>query len=165
MAQGLIIPMPSPPIDPAVRENIGSKVSAIMSTYNDMKRELMEQPDSATKKQLDTLLEQRRAAVAAIFDAHRATLDSLFGVGHAKLSGIGAASELETIQTQLTTEQGKLSALSTYFDQYKTAIAAGNQPPPLPSELGGSTFGISSTMLALIAALGAAAYFWWSGKE
>jgi hypothetical protein len=165
MAQtGVIIPMPPQPVDPTLKENLGSQVSAIMQTYNDMKQSLMEQSDNPTKAQLNTLLEQRRAAVEAIFAAHRATLDSLFGVGHAKLSGL-ATSELETIQAQLTAEQGKLSALSAYFDQYKIAVAAGNTPPALPPELSGSTLGISSTTLAIIAAIAAGAWFWWSGKE
>lgn len=163
-SQGVIIPMPPQPIDPSIKENLGQKVSALMQTYNDMKAELKDQPDTV-KAQFDALLEKRRAAVEAIFAAHRATLDALFGVGHAKLSGIGATSELDTIQTQLTAEQAKLTALSTYFEQYKTAIAAGNAPPSMPAELGGAAFGMSSTTLAVIAALGAAAYFWWFNKE
>lgn len=164
MSQGVVIPMPQPTVDPAVKENLGQKVSAIMQTYNDMKRDLMAQPDNPTKAQLNALLEQRRAAVEAIFAAHKATLDAVLGAGQAKLSGFGATNELETIQTQLTAEQGKLTALSTYFESYKSAIAAGNAPPALPPELSGST-GISSTTLAIIAAIAAGAYFWWNSKQ
>jgi len=162
--QGIIIPMPPQVVDPAVKETLGAKISALVQSYNDMKSALKDQPQ-ATKVQFDQLLEKRRAAVEAILAQHKSTLDEILGVGHtAKLAGIGAF-ETNEIQSQLTAQQTKMTALQTYFEAYKTAIAAGTQPPALPAELQEGSFGISATTLAILAALGAAAYFWWNKGE
>lgn len=163
-SQGVIIPMPAPTVDPSIKETLGSKVSTIMQTYNDMKAALRDQPE-ATRAQFDALLEKRRAAVEAIFAAHKGTLDLLLGPSQAKLSGIGATTEVSTIQTQLDSEQSKLAALSAYFEAYKSAIASGSAPPAIPTELQEGSFGISATTLAILAALGAAAWFWWTNKD
>jgi chromosome segregation ATPase len=151
--------MPQPAIDPAIRDNLGSKVSALMQTYNDMKAALKDQPE-ATRAQFDALLEKRRAAVEAIFAQHRATLDAILGQGQAKLGAL--TPEVNLVQDQLSQEQSKFTALQTYFDQYKAALAAGQTPPPLPPVLQEGSFGISATTLAVFVALAAGAYFWWS---
>ena len=81
----------------------------------------------------------------------------------AKLAGLGA--DVNQIQSDLDAQQAKMTSLQTYFEAYKTAIAAGTQPPALPAELQSGTFGISGTTLAMLAALAAAAYFWWSKEN
>ena len=157
---GVIIPMPAPAVDPAIKENLGSRVSSLIQTYNDMKRELMAQPEHPIKAQLQALLEKRRAAVEAIFAKFKPALDAILGAGQAKLSGVGAF-ETNEIQTQLGAEQTKFAALQSYFDSYKAAIAAGTTPPALPAELQeGSFAGISSTTLAILVAIAALGYFW-----
>jgi LmbE family N-acetylglucosaminyl deacetylase len=164
MAQGLVIPMPQPAVDPAVKENLGSKISAIVQTYNDLHKELIQQPDSPTKAQLVALLEKRRAAVEDIRTRFKAVLDALFGAVQPKLQGF-QVQDVNQIQSELDLQQSKLAALQTYFEQYKTAIASGSQPPALPAELQEGSFGISATTLAILAALAAGAYFLWFNKE
>ena len=159
---GVVIPMPSPPIDPAVREQLGQKISAIVQEYNRLHAELRAQPTHPTLEQLKALLEKRRAAVEAIFAQHKATLDAV--QANTQLSGFGTT-EVGTIQTQLDSEQSKLSAISTYFEAYKTAIASGSQPPALPAELQEGSFGISATTLAILAALAAGAWFVWNKES
>lgn len=164
-SQGVIIPMPAPAIDPAVRENLGQKISTIVQEYNRLHAELRTQPAHPTLEQLKALLEKRRAAVEAIRTQHRATLDALFGAEQPKLQGLGQGAEVNQIQSELETQQAKLTALSTYFESYKSAIAAGNAPPTLPPELQEGGFGISAGTLAIFAALAAGAYFLWFNKE
>ena len=87
---GVIIPMPPQVVDPAVKETLGAKISALVQSYNSMKAALKDTTPEATKVQFDQLLEKRRAAVEAILAAHKATLDEVLGVGHtAKLAGLG----------------------------------------------------------------------------
>ena len=159
---GVVIPMPQPAIDPAVRENLGQKISAIVQEYNRLHAELRAQPDSPTKAQLVAYLEKRRAAVEAIFAQHKATLDAI--QANTKLAGFGSFNEVSTIQTELDVQQSKLTALSTYFESYKAAIAAGTAPPALPAELQEGTFGISTTTLAILVAIAALGYFWMQKK-
>lgn len=145
--------MPKPPVDPAIRERLGTRISAVMAEYNRIWAELRELPEGQIKTKIMAYLEQRRAAVQAIIDAHRATLDAVLAGAVPRLQGLGA-DELTAIQTQLEEQQSKLAALSTYFDQYKAAVAAGRTPPVMPPELSGvTTLGIPTSWLAIGAAL------------
>lgn len=145
-------------------ENLGQQISAAVQHYNDLKRELMADPNQGhpTLEQIKQLLEQRRAAIQAILDQHKSRIDQLrVSIGQPPaslpqmqgLGRLGQTAELDQMSSQLTDQQSKLQALGLYYEAYKAALANNQAPPPLPSALNtGSRHYLTGAVLA-------AAYF------
>ena len=155
--------------------SLGSQISTLVQHYNDLKQQLMASPQ-ATQQQFADLLAQRKAAMQQLIDAHQAAVASLrqqaqqAGVAidiqtpPVTLQGLGQLVDTSGIQAQITQEQTKLTALQTYYANYQAALAAGQQPPPLPPELAGGFMGLSGTTIAVGLAAIVGAYLLFKGK-
>ena len=158
---------------------LGSQISQLVQHYNQLKQQLM-QSDQHTQADFATLLEQRKAAMQQLIDAHQAAIAQLRQKAQAAgvaidvtmpptalqgLAGLGQVVDTSSIQAQITTEQAKLTALQNYYTAYQAALAAGAQPPPVPAELQqGGFFGMSGTTIAIVAAAVIGALFLFKGK-
>lgn len=146
-------------------DNLGQQISTLVQQYNETKREIVADSREDRKAKFAALLEQRKAAIEACMTAWKAK-EAQVAPGQNKqlpaLAGLGQV-DLSSLETQITTEQSKLTILQNYYTAYKTAVDAGQEPPPVPAELAG-TFGMSAGTLALIAAGLAALYFFFAKK-
>ena len=148
-------------------DTLGQQISTIVQNYNALKQELVVDGREDRKAKFAALLEQRRAAIEAAMDAWKAKEVQIMGRAARvlpTLAGLGQV-DLASLQTQITTEQSKLTALQNYYAEYKAAVDAGLQPPPLPPELGSEGFmGMGTGTLVMIAAAVAALYFFFAKK-
>ncbi len=155
-----------------VLDNLGSQISKLVQEYNGLKQDMMSLPEHPTKEQLIDLLERRKAAIQALLDAHKADIDDL----KAKINmtdgatgiqvlppitaSLGQLDTLTNLQTQLGEQQAKMTALTEYYNAYKTAVQIGQTPPPIPDSLKDGMFGLSTGMIiAGIAAIVGIMYF------
>ena len=173
---GVIIPIQSTDAGKAqIKEsvdNLGQQVSACVQSYNDLRGKIEGEASSdETKAKFRALADQRRAALEQIklsYVSARQQAESQ-GIQPApmppvQLAGLGADS-LGGLQTAVSTEQSKLALLAAYYESYKAAVAAGTQPPAVPTELQNGVMGISAGTLAMFAAIAAAAYFMFFNKN
>lgn len=138
-------------------DNLGSQMSQLVQSYNTLRADVEgKMAESAVRDQLRSIMEQRKAAISALVASFKASAQNAAAQSIPTnsnipaLAGLGADS-LTGLQTAVATEQSKLTALATYYQQAQAAIAAGQQPPPLPTELqSGSILGMSTTTLLLI---------------
>jgi hypothetical protein len=139
---------------------LGSQISTLVQHFNDLKQQLMA-TSSPTREQFAALLDQRKAALQQLMDAHQAAIAALrqkateanvaidITTPPVNLSGLGQLVDTASIQTQITDQQSKLTALQNYYTSYQAALAAGLQPPPMPPELAGGFFGMSGTAITI----------------
>lgn len=155
--------------------NLDSQIQQLVQHFNQLKQQLM--ADGSTGKgQILALLEQRRAAIQALWESHYAALAQLrqkasqnniaidAQLPSVTLQGMGQLVDTSGIQNAITTEQAKLTALQTYYTNYQNAVAAGQPPPALPDELASGAFGMSGTTIALVAATVIGVLFFFKGK-
>ena len=153
-------------------DNLGSQMSQLVQSYNDLRTKVEGEPSSPEfKAKMHELFEQRRAAIRDLVESFKATAasaatqDIQTGMMPPALQGL-RGDELGGLQTAVATEQSKLTTLAAYYESAKAAIAAGQPLPPTPVELqSGTVMGMSSTTLAILLAVGAAAYFMFFNKE
>lgn len=167
---GIVIPIQSTDAGKAQvksqLENLGSQMSQLVQSYNDLRNDVDGKAnDPAVKAQLTALLDQRKAAIRNLVESfvsakqQAETQQIAVQSNIPTLSGLGADS-LGGLQTAVATEQSKLTALATYYQQAQAAVAAGQPMPPVPAELQttSSIFGIPTSWL-FIGAVIAAVYF------
>jgi hypothetical protein len=144
--------------------NLGSQISVCVQSYNDLKHQLMTEPNAQTHQQFSDLLAQRKAAIEALIDAHRAAAAQL--QNKATTAGVpvdiqsniptlqgfrlGQLVDTTNLQNSIALEQTKLKALQDYYAAYQAAVAAGLPPPPVPAGLqSGGFMGLSPTMIMI----------------
>lgn len=139
-------------------DNLGSQMSQLVQQYNTLRADVEgKMNESTVREQLRAVLEQRKAAIRNLVESFKSAAASAAAQNIPAnsnipaLAGLGADS-LGGLQTAVATEQSKLAALATYYQQAQAAIAAGQTPPPLPAELqsGSTILGMSTTTLLLI---------------
>ncbi len=151
-------------------DNLGSQMSQLVQSYNDQRTAVEAENKTELREKMHELFEARRAAIRNLVEQFKAAASSAAaqgiqpGVMPPTLAGMGSF-ELSGLQTAVATEQSKLAALAAYYESAKAAIAAGQPIPPTPTELGGSVLGMSTTTLAIFAAIAAAAYFMFFNKN
>lgn len=147
-------------------DNLGSQMSQLVQSYNTLRAEIEgKQSDPAVRDQFRTLADQRKEAIRQLVESFKSAAASAAqqnipaNANIPALAGLGADS-LAGLQTAVATEQSKLSALATYYQQAQAAVAAGQPMPPVPPELSGgsTTFGIP-TMWLVIGAVAIGLFF------
>ena len=169
--------------DRSTLTNLGQQISALVQHYNDLKKQLMAEPDKPTQDQFATLLSQRKAAIQALMDSWKSKVDSLTAkamaipngtavlqenmptISNIQLSGLGQLVDTSGLTTSITTETTKMTLLDQYYTAYKAAIAAGTTPPALPAELQSGMLGLSSTVIIAGVAAVAGLLLFMGGKK
>lgn len=146
-------------------DNLGSQMSQLVQQYNTVRQDVEDKMNVGTvRDQLRSILEQRKAAIASLIASFKASAQSAAAqsiqttANVPALAGLGADS-LTGLQTAVATEQSKLTALATYYQQAQAAIAAGQNPPPLPSELQTASTILGIPSMWFLAAAAALAFF------
>lgn len=169
MALGVTLPTTTNitqfPVEPAIAaereklDTLGQQISSIVQSFNELKQTLVTDSREDRKAKFLALLDQRRAAIESAMDAWKQKNAQL---GIAKqapaLAGLGQM-DLTSIQSQISTEQSKLASLQAYYTAYKTALDAGQAPPPVPQELSQGFMGFSATTIIAGIALIAGAWY------
>lgn len=172
-ATGVVIPIQSTDAGRAQiksqLDNLGSQMSQLVQSYNDLRTNVEAENKTELQAKMQALFEERRAAIRNLVESFKAAAASaatqnIQTPAVANLAGL-RGDDLGGLQTAVATEQSKLSALAAYYENAKAAIAAGQPIPPTPTELGGSVMGISTTNLAIFAAIAALAYFMFFNKN
>lgn len=155
--------------------NLRSQIAQLIQHFHDLKQQFLADK-SATRAQIVALLDQRGTAIQNIIGLHQMAIDRLRQKAHESgvaidaqlpavtLQGIGQLVDTTSIQDAITTEQAKLTALQTYYANYQNAVAAGQTPPALPSELESGFLGMSGATIAVLAATVIGAIFFFKGK-